>query len=56
MIKPRNETCNIGRDDIYGTSRPRDVRLQIYLSLTLGLGAFLTFCASPPRPMTASRC
>ncbi|KAF2831957.1 DUF221-domain-containing protein [Ophiobolus disseminans] len=45
----RNKTCNLGRDDIYGTSRPRDVRLQIYVSLTLGVGAFLTFCFLRPR-------
>ncbi|KAL6706884.1 hypothetical protein ACN47E_005027 [Coniothyrium glycines] len=44
-----NDTCDVGRDDIWGTSRPRDVRLQIYMSLTLGLGAFLTFCFLRPR-------
>jgi hypothetical protein len=45
----KNNTCNVGRDDPFGTSRPqRDVRLQIYISLTLGLGAFMSFCASLP--------
>jgi hypothetical protein len=41
-----NKTCDVGRDDIWGTGRPRDVRLQLYISLTLGVLAFLTFCAS----------
>ncbi|KAF1942686.1 DUF221-domain-containing protein [Clathrospora elynae] len=49
MIEGNNKSCNVGRDDIYGISRPRDVRLQIYISLTLGLGAFLTFCFLRPR-------
>ncbi|KAF1832908.1 DUF221-domain-containing protein [Decorospora gaudefroyi] len=44
-----NNTCGSGSDDIWGTSRPRDVRLQVYMSLTLGLGAFLTFCFLRPR-------
>jgi hypothetical protein len=44
MINQRNDTCKAGRDDIFGTGRPRDVRLQIYISLTLGVGAFLVFC------------
>jgi hypothetical protein len=41
MIKG-NSTC--GSEDIWGIARPRDVRLQIYISFALGLGAFLTFC------------
>ncbi|QRC93706.1 hypothetical protein JI435_039030, partial [Parastagonospora nodorum SN15] len=49
MIPRNNRTCNLGPDEILGTSRPRDVRLQIYLSLTLGVGAFLTFCFLRPR-------
>jgi hypothetical protein len=48
----KNNTCNVGRDDPFGTSRPqRDVRLQIYISLTLGMGAFVSFCASLPTAM-----
>jgi hypothetical protein len=31
---------------------PRDVRLQIYISLALGVPAFLAFCASPPPGQT----
>jgi len=46
MIEGNNKNCTAGKDDIWGTSRPRDVRLQIYISLTLGILAFLTFCAS----------
>jgi hypothetical protein len=44
MINHRNDTCKAARDDILGTTRPRDVRLQIYISMTLGVGAFLVFC------------
>lgn len=46
MLEGNNSTCNADQDDIWGRSRPRDVRLQIYISVTLGLGAFLTFCVS----------
>ncbi|KAH8726314.1 hypothetical protein GQ44DRAFT_706105 [Phaeosphaeriaceae sp. PMI808] len=49
MIEAGNSTCGLGRDDILGISRPRDVRLQIYISFTLGIGAFLTFCFLRPR-------
>ncbi|KAF2854770.1 DUF221-domain-containing protein [Plenodomus tracheiphilus IPT5] len=45
----RNDTCGGDPDDIFGTARPRDVRLQIYISLALGLWAFLTFCFLRPR-------
>tara|TARA_R110002003_G_scaffold110_13_gene9341 strand:+ start:7574 stop:7741 length:168 start_codon:yes stop_codon:yes gene_type:complete len=48
MIEGNNHTCKVGQDDIWGNSRPRDIRLQIYISLTVGLVAFLTFCASLP--------
>ncbi len=42
---PKNSTtCGAGRDDIWGTSHPRDIHLQIGISLTLGVGAFVTFC------------
>lgn len=44
MIKNANDSCTADRDDILGTTRPRDVRLQLYISLTLGVGAFLGFC------------
>ncbi|CAO2649135.1 Nn.00g100840.m01.CDS01 [Neocucurbitaria sp. VM-36] len=49
MIEGKNRTCNAGRDDIWGFSSTRDVRLQIYISVSLGLGAFLTFCFLRPR-------
>ncbi|KAL5117204.1 hypothetical protein ACEQ8H_004893 [Pleosporales sp. CAS-2024a] len=49
MIPHRNDTCNIGRDDPYGRNRPRDIHLQLYLSLGLGVGAFFTFCLLRPR-------
>ena len=52
MINHRNDTCKAGRDDIFGTGRPRDVRLQIYISLTLGVGAFLVFCVCILRATT----
>jgi hypothetical protein len=41
-----NNTCGAYRYDPRGDDHPRDIRLQIYISLTLGVGAFLTFCAS----------
>jgi len=31
-------------DDLWGQAHPRDIWIQIALSFTLGLGAFLTFC------------
>jgi hypothetical protein len=43
MIKG-NDTCKGSSDDVWGQLRPRDVRLQIYISFALGLSAFLTFC------------
>ncbi|KAH9860654.1 hypothetical protein J1614_011985 [Plenodomus biglobosus] len=49
MIEGKNNTCGTGSDDILGTARPRDVRLQIYISLALGVGAFLMFCFLRPR-------
>lgn len=48
-----NDTC--GSDDPFGEKHPRDIRLQIYLSLILGIGAFLTFCASPPLQVKVSQ-
>jgi len=49
MIESGNRTCGSGRDDIWGTARPRDIRLQIYISLALGSAAFLAFCFLRPR-------
>ncbi|KAI8935798.1 hypothetical protein NX059_007316 [Plenodomus lindquistii] len=49
MLGENKTTCGGTPDDIYGTARPRDVRLQLYISLGLGLGAFLTFCLLRPR-------
>lgn len=49
-----NKTCpKPGNDDIWQPSRPRDVRIQIYISLSLGIGAFLTFCVIHPDTMLA---
>ena len=44
MTNYGNDTCKPDRDVILGMTHPRDVRLQIYISLTLGVGAFLLFC------------
>lgn len=46
---PGNNTCGDGQDDFWGKDRPRDVRLQIYLSVTIGVLAFLSFCYLRPR-------
>jgi len=35
--------------DHMGTEKPRDTYIQIVLSVTLGIGAFLTFCVLRPR-------
>ncbi|KAH7077039.1 hypothetical protein FB567DRAFT_140307 [Paraphoma chrysanthemicola] len=48
-MKEDNGTCGAGPDDLWGNSRPRDIRLQIYISLSVGLVAFLTFCFLRPR-------
>ncbi|KAF2031781.1 DUF221-domain-containing protein [Setomelanomma holmii] len=42
-----NNTC--GQDDLWGNSRPRDIRLQISISVTVGVVAFLVFCFLRPR-------
>ncbi|KAF1920159.1 hypothetical protein BDU57DRAFT_552622 [Ampelomyces quisqualis] len=47
-MKTTNNTCGVHKD-IWGINNPRDVRLQIYISVTLGVGAFLTFCFLRPR-------
>ncbi|KAF2185100.1 DUF221-domain-containing protein [Zopfia rhizophila CBS 207.26] len=48
-MKNDTDTCKSGLDDVWGTARPRDTRIQIYVSVALGLGAFLTFCFLRPR-------
>ncbi|OJD35730.1 uncharacterized protein BKCO1_15000120 [Diplodia corticola] len=35
--------------DLFGARRPRDITIQIVLSVALGTGAFLTFCVLRPR-------
>ncbi|KAF2280979.1 DUF221-domain-containing protein [Westerdykella ornata] len=46
----KNDTCTaVNPDEVYGTTRPRDVWIQIALSVTLGLGGFLSFCFLRPR-------
>ncbi|KKY19856.1 hypothetical protein UCDDS831_g05141 [Diplodia seriata] len=35
--------------DLFGARRPRDITIQIVLSIALGTGAFLTFCILRPR-------
>lgn len=44
MIPLKNHTCQSGGHDWLDNTHPRDVRLQIYISMTLGVGAFLLFC------------
>ncbi|KAF1950733.1 DUF221-domain-containing protein [Byssothecium circinans] len=48
-MKNENNTCPAGPDDLWGTADPRATRIQIYLSLALGVSAFLTFCWLRPR-------
>jgi hypothetical protein len=36
-----------GQGELWGTSNPRDTRIQIYISIALGVSAFLGFCVSP---------
>ena len=44
MDEHKNKTiCRSGRD-VVGDQDARDVKLQLYISLTLGVGAFLLFC------------
>ncbi|KAF2710475.1 DUF221-domain-containing protein [Pleomassaria siparia CBS 279.74] len=47
----KNSTCKSGADDLWGNmpTRQRDFRIQIYLSVALGLGAFMSFCFLRPR-------
>ncbi|KAF2003438.1 DUF221-domain-containing protein [Amniculicola lignicola CBS 123094] len=46
-----NSTCPSAQKDVWGPSQtpPRDKYIQLALSLALGIGAFLTFCALRPR-------
>ncbi|KAF1929622.1 DUF221-domain-containing protein [Didymella exigua CBS 183.55] len=46
--KNKTTICRSGRD-VVGDQDARDVRLQLYISLTLGVGAFLLFCFLRPR-------
>jgi hypothetical protein len=46
--KNKTAICKSGRD-VVGSQDARDVRLQLYISLTLGVGAFLLFCYLRPR-------
>jgi hypothetical protein len=39
-----NDTCKKGSEDIFNKEHPRAFHLQIVISATLGIGAFLTFC------------
>lgn len=41
--KNKTAICRSGRE-VVGNQDARDVRLQLYISLTLGVGAFLLFC------------
>jgi hypothetical protein len=50
------KTCPKSQDDFWGTSNPRDTRIQIYISIALGVTAFLTFCVSPPAASTHVVC
>ena len=49
MVTITNETCPVVEDP-WQRSQPRDVRIQLYISSTLGLGAFLAFCVRPVAP------
>ncbi|KAH6612707.1 hypothetical protein C7974DRAFT_369744 [Boeremia exigua] len=49
MTDHSNDTCKTGSSDTFGTGHPRDIRLQLYISVTLGVGAFLLFCFLRPR-------
>jgi hypothetical protein len=47
MISTDNGTCTPVAGDPFGKDAPaREFRLQFYISATLGVGAFLSFCAS----------
>ncbi|KAF2683494.1 DUF221-domain-containing protein [Lentithecium fluviatile CBS 122367] len=48
-MKNGTKNCEAGSDDLWGTSNPRDTRIQIYFSIALGIAAFLTFCFLRPR-------
>jgi hypothetical protein len=41
--------CSVSHNDLWGRSDPRNTRIQLYLSLALGVTAFTTFCWLRPR-------
>jgi hypothetical protein len=45
-MKNDGKACNSTLDegDLFGTAHPRDTAIQIYLSVGLGVVAFITFC------------
>ncbi|ORY16262.1 hypothetical protein BCR34DRAFT_557517 [Clohesyomyces aquaticus] len=48
-MKGHSKTCRAGSDNLWGDKDPKDTWIQIYLSVGLGLWAFLTFCFLRPR-------
>ncbi|KAF2474667.1 DUF221-domain-containing protein [Lindgomyces ingoldianus] len=48
-MKNNTSTCKSGSDNLWGTKEPKNTWIQIYLSVGLGLWAFLTFCFLRPR-------
>ncbi|KAF2206019.1 DUF221-domain-containing protein [Delitschia confertaspora ATCC 74209] len=46
---PRHCNSTLGDGDLFGTAHPRDTAIQIYISVALGLAAFLSFCLLRPR-------
>jgi hypothetical protein len=48
-MKNESRTCHADLSDPFGTEHPRDTTIQIGLSVTLGVFAFLAFCVCAPR-------
>lgn len=44
-----NDTRDHDVQDLFGARRPRDITIQVILSIALGTGAFLAFCILRPR-------
>ncbi|KAF9635617.1 protein of unknown function DUF221 [Lasiodiplodia theobromae] len=44
-----NDTRDHDVQDLFGARRPRDITIQVILSIALGAGAFLAFCILRPR-------
>ena len=42
-------------DYLGATGSTRDTQIQIVLSVVLGIGAFITFCVSPPHVVEVGR-